>query len=148
MLPVSLDYSLLLSLRFSLMCIHQTPGNYLCPVLMANYKSRCTILQSFLYIFLINFWTCSRPIYAWNILFAADCIRVMMLSATFNNISAVSWRSVLFVENTGGKHRPDASHWQSLSLNITRCIFDLSRPTNGRQFLNCTPLLRNYATCL
>ena len=79
------------------MFIHQTPGNSLCPVLMANYKSR-TILQSFLNIFLINSWTCSRPI-----LFAADCIRVMMLSATFNNISAVSWRSVLFVENTGEK---------------------------------------------
>jgi hypothetical protein len=42
-------------LQFSLMFIHQTPGNSLCPVLMANYKSRCTILQSFLYIFFNKF---------------------------------------------------------------------------------------------
>jgi len=33
--------------------------------------------------------------------------------ATFNNISVISWRSVLLVEETGGSgenHRPAASH--------------------------------------
>ena len=36
---------------------------------------------------------------------------VMMLSATFNNISVISWRSVLLMENTGvpvENHRPIA----------------------------------------
>ena len=36
--------------------------------------------------------------------------RVMMFNATFNNISATSWRSVLLVEETGVNHRPVASH--------------------------------------
>jgi hypothetical protein len=37
----------------------------------------------------------------------------MMLSTTFNNISVLSWRSVLLVENTRETHRPDTSHWQT-----------------------------------
>ena len=28
-------------------------------------------------------------------------VRVMVFNATFNNISAISWRSVLFMEETG-----------------------------------------------
>jgi len=43
----------------------------------------------------------------------------MVLNATFNNISAISWRSVLLVEETGvsGENdRPAASHWKTLSL--------------------------------
>ena len=38
---------------------------------------------------------------------------LMVLSATFNNISAISWRSVLLVEETGGpreNQRPAESH--------------------------------------
>jgi hypothetical protein len=38
-----------------------------------------------------------------------------------NNISVISWRSVLLVEETGGpgkNHRPVASHWQTLSYNV------------------------------
>ena len=37
---------------------------------------------------------------------------IVVLNATFNNISVMSWRSVLLVEETGGSgenHRP-ASH--------------------------------------
>jgi hypothetical protein len=37
----------------------------------------------------------------------------MMINATFNNISVISWRSVLLVEETGvprENHRPVASH--------------------------------------
>jgi hypothetical protein len=37
----------------------------------------------------------------------------MMFNATFNNISAISWRSVLLVTETrvpGENHRPAASH--------------------------------------
>ena len=36
--------------------------------------------------------------------------RVMVFKATFNNISVISWRSVLMVEETGENHRPAAMH--------------------------------------
>jgi len=42
----------------------------------------------------------------------------MVFSATFNNISVISWQSFLLVEEIGGPgehHRPVASHWQTLS---------------------------------
>jgi len=38
---------------------------------------------------------------------------LMVFNATFNNISAISWQSVLSVEETGGpgeNHRPVPSH--------------------------------------
>ena len=37
-------------------------------------------------------------------------IRVMVFSATFNNISVISCRSVLLVEDTGENHRLAGSH--------------------------------------
>jgi hypothetical protein len=37
----------------------------------------------------------------------------MVLNTTFNNISAILWQSVLLVEETGEKHQPIASHWQT-----------------------------------
>jgi hypothetical protein len=48
-------------------------------------------------------------------------VRVMVFNATFNNISAILWRSVLLVEETGvpwESHRPAASHEQTLSHNV------------------------------
>jgi hypothetical protein len=42
----------------------------------------------------------------------------MVFNATFNNISVISWWSILFVEETGENHQPDASHWRTLSHNI------------------------------
>jgi len=42
----------------------------------------------------------------------------MVFSTTFNNISAISWRSVLLMEETEvhwENNRPVASHWQTLS---------------------------------
>jgi hypothetical protein len=44
----------------------------------------------------------------------------MVFNATFNNISVISWRSVLLVEETGvlgDTHWPVSSHWQNLSHN-------------------------------
>ena len=41
-------------------------------------------------------------------------VRVLVFSSTFNNISAISWVSVLLVEETGvprENHRPVASHF-------------------------------------
>jgi len=48
-------------------------------------------------------------------------VRVMVFNATFNNISVISWQSVLLVDETGvpgENYRPAASHWQTLSHNI------------------------------
>jgi hypothetical protein len=45
----------------------------------------------------------------------------MVFNATFNNISVISWRSVLLVEETrvpGENHLPVASDWQTLSHNV------------------------------
>ena len=49
-------------------------------------------------------------------LFLFVCL--MMFNATFNNISVISWRSVLLVEETGENRRLVASHWQTLSHNV------------------------------
>jgi len=40
-------------------------------------------------------------------------VKVMVFNATFDNISVISWRSVLLVEETGvptENHRPAANH--------------------------------------
>ena len=45
----------------------------------------------------------------------------MEVNSTFNNISVISWRSVLLVEETGvptENHRHIASHWQTLPQYI------------------------------
>ena len=45
----------------------------------------------------------------------------MVLNAPFNNISVISWQSVLLVEEIGvpgENHWPAASHWQTLSHNV------------------------------
>jgi hypothetical protein len=48
-------------------------------------------------------------------------VRIMVFNATFDNISLISWQSVLLVGKTGvpgENHRPIASHWQTLSHNV------------------------------
>jgi len=53
----------------------------------------------------------------------------MVFNATFNNISAISWWSVLLVEETGvpgENHRPASSHWQTLSHNVVSSTPHLS----------------------
>ena len=51
--------------------------------------------------------------------------RVMVFNVTFNNISVISGRPVLLVEETGvpgENHRPVASHWQTLSHNVIHLV--------------------------
>jgi hypothetical protein len=46
---------------------------------------------------------------------------VMVFNDTFNNISAISWRSVFMVRgnrSTRENHQPAASHWQTWSHNV------------------------------
>jgi len=40
------------------------------------------------------------------------------VKVTFNNISALSWWSVLLIEETKENHWPVTSHWQTLSHNV------------------------------
>jgi len=52
----------------------------------------------------------------------------MVFNAIFNNITVISWRSVLLVVKTGEpgeNHRPAVGHWQYSS---TRNTCDLSVP--------------------
>jgi len=61
---------------------------------------------------------------------------VMVLNATFSNISVISWRSVLLVEETGvpgENHRPAASHWQTLSLNFVSSMSRHERDSNSQR---------------
>ncbi len=56
-------------------------------------------------------------------------VSFMVLNVTFNNISVISWQSVLLVEKTGApgeNHRPVASNWQTLSHYVV-----LSTPLLG-----------------
>ena len=58
---------------------------------------------------------------------------LMVFNATFNNISVISWRSVLLVEETGGpreNHRPVASHWQTLPHNVVHLALIAIRTHN------------------
>ena len=52
--------------------------------------------------------------------------RFMVFNVTFNNISVISWRSALMVEETRAReenHRPVASYWPTLSRNVISITF-------------------------
>jgi hypothetical protein len=56
---------------------------------------------------------------------------IMVFNATFNNISAISWRSVLLVEETAV---PRENHWPVASLyNIFLIQVDISYKLNKKQ---------------
>jgi hypothetical protein len=69
----------------------------------------------------------------------------MVFKATFNNMSVISWRSVLLVEETGipeENHRPVASHWHSgmLTSIYTRYCDYVRSATSFRELgieVNC-----------
>ena len=59
------------------------------------------------------YWSLSYTFNAYN-----KEYRDIVFKSTFNNISAISWRLVVLVEETGvpgESHWPTASHWQTLS---------------------------------
>jgi hypothetical protein len=61
---------------------------------------------------------------------------VMVFSATFNNISAISWRSVLLVDETGvcgENHRPAASNYQIISHNVVSSTPRHARGSNSQR---------------
>jgi len=57
-------------------------------------------------------------------------VKAMVFNATFNNISVISLRSVLLVEETGVV--PRASHWQNLSHKIVSSIPRHERDSNSQ----------------
>jgi len=59
----------------------------------------------------------------------------MVYNATFNNVSVISWRSVLLVEETGvpGENQsPAPSHWQTLSHNVVSITSRHERDSNSQ----------------
>ena len=63
--------------------------------------------------------------------------RIMMFNATFNNISVISWKSVLLVEQSGvpGEiHRPAAGHWQTLSYSVVPSTPRHERDSNSHRW--------------
>ena len=79
--------------------------------MVAQYLLICVLFYVSL---LVSYW----PLYVLLIDLRFDFI---VFNATFNNISAILWWSVLLVEETGGpgeNHRPVASYWQTLLHNV------------------------------
>jgi hypothetical protein len=63
----------------------------------------------------------------------------MVFNATSNNISVISWRSVLLVEETRvprENHRPVASHWQTVSHNVVSLNIIIIIYTTGSIYSN------------
>jgi hypothetical protein len=53
---------------------------------------------------------------------------VMVFNATFNNISVISWQSVLLVKEIGvswENHWPAGGHWRTLACNVGTHIYEL-----------------------
>ena len=80
-------------------------------------------------------------------------VRVLVFNTTFNNISVISWWPVLLVKETGvpvEKHRPVASHWQILSLNVvsnTPCLSGIWTRSVSGDSTDCTgSYISNYHT--
>jgi len=62
-------------------------------------------------------------------------VMVVVFNVIFNNISVISWRSVLLVEETGvpgENHRPVASHWQTLSHDAVSSVPRHGRDSNSQ----------------
>jgi hypothetical protein len=59
----------------------------------------------------------------------------MVFEATFNNITVISWRSVLLMEETGvpgETHRPVVSPWQTLLHNVVSSTPRHERGSNSQ----------------
>jgi len=67
--------------------------------------------------------------------FSVLCVCLMVFNTIFNNISVISWWSVLLVEETrvpGENHWPVASHRQTVSHNVVSCTPRHDRSSNSQ----------------
>jgi hypothetical protein len=71
----------------------------------------------------------------------------MVLNATFNNISVISWRSVLLAEEIGENHRLVAIHWQTWSHNAISSTPRHRRGYYDKQECASKSQLQCYWTC-
>jgi hypothetical protein len=74
---------------------------------------------------------------------------VMVFNATFNNISVISWRTVLWMEKAGlpeENHFPVAIHWQTLSYNVvsSNFVFYLHMPRGYRVLTFNKVIMRDF----
>jgi hypothetical protein len=96
-------------------------------------KSKIVVLPDVLYIIILksennHLW------WYWN-QNKVHKVRVMVLKATFNNISAILGRLVLLMEETGvprENHRSAASHWQTLSHTVVSNTPRYERGSNSQ----------------
>jgi hypothetical protein len=58
----------------------------------------------------------------------------LVFNTTFSNISALSWRPVVVVEEAGENHRTWASNWQTLSLT-KECPLQFTVKRNVHQLI-------------
>jgi hypothetical protein len=72
----------------------------------------------------------------WKLIFLPSfSVRFMVFNATSNNMSAISWRSVLLVDETrvpGENHRPATDHWQIWSHNVVSSSSHHERDSNSQ----------------
>ena len=64
--------------------------------------------------------------------------RFMVFNDPFNNISAISWRSVWLVDEirvSGENHQPAASHWQTLSHVVSSASRHELKNSNSKLFV-------------
>ena len=75
----------------------------------------------------------------------------LVFSAIFSNISAISWRPVLVVEEAGENHRPWESNWLALSLAAASWVYPFCNlqsraPTHAVLVIGLYELLDNPTT--
>ena len=99
-------------------------SKYLCklPWPLASCKSNIYRCSGRVHRVALHGWMGMIMVMRWDPPLVGWFVRYIMFDATFNNNSVISWRSNLLVEETGvpGKKPPtSASHWQTLSPNVT-----------------------------
>ena len=119
-------------------------GPQITPVKFEPIKNKVTCKHTYIYplymydkLYRPMDWKQNEPLYSleWFQFFPVSFVHFMVFNATFNNISATSWRSVLLVEETRvprENHRPVTSHWQTLSHNVVSSTPRFSGGSNSQ----------------
>ena len=92
-------------------------------------------------------------LYHRKIKFTTKLQMLMVSFMVFNNISVISWRPVLLVEETGvprENHQPVTSHSQTLSHNVVSSTHRLSGIRNHKIYATeyASPLIYSFKSCV